>query len=137
MKEMAWHSRPASFAIASTVAESRPPESKMTARVVMVQTSRLSGCIEQLPRPQNLVSPKRVIERRFLDEIHFPAEQRRELVLAMHEIPQIPGIVRLENDEQIDVAVVVEIVADHRAEERQLRDPPLAAGLRDALGLHV
>src|ERR1043165_8539169 len=123
--------------MARTVAESRPPLSKMTARVVMVQTSRLSGCIEQLPRPQNLVSPKRVIERRFLDQIHFPAEQRRELVLAMHEIPQIPGIVRLEDDEQIDVAVVVEIVAKHRAEKRQLGDPPLAAGPPAAAGAEV
>src|ERR1043165_2369584 len=92
--------------------------------------SRRSGRIEHFARRQNLVSPKRVIERRFLDEIHFPAEQRVELVLAMHEIPQIPRIVRLENDEQIDVAVVVEIVAEHRAEKRQPRDPPPSAGLR-------
>src|SRR4029078_3357326 len=33
MKEMAWHARPACLAMAKTVAESRPPESKMTARM--------------------------------------------------------------------------------------------------------
>src|ERR1051325_1237377 len=33
MKEMAWHSRPACLAMARTGAESRPPASKMTARI--------------------------------------------------------------------------------------------------------
>src|ERR1043166_1768168 len=86
--------------------------------------SCVSGCIKHLACPHNLVPSKRVFQRRLLHQIHFPAKQRRQLVLAMHQIPQIPRIVRLEDHEQIDVAVVVEIVAQDRPEERQLRDPP-------------
>src|SRR6059058_4655724 len=39
MNDSAWHSRPSLFAIASTVAESRPPERRMTARTARILQS--------------------------------------------------------------------------------------------------
>src|SRR5438132_6266281 len=80
--------------------------------------SRSSGCIKNLPCRQDLVPPKRISQGRLLDEVDFSPEQRFDLIFQVKQIPQIPAGVRLEHDEQIDVAVAAEIVPQHGSEER-------------------
>ena len=66
--------------------------------------------------------PKRVSQSFPFDEVHAAAEERGELVAHRREVPETPRGVVGKGDQDID-----EVIPEHRSEERQLPDLPLAA----------
>jgi len=61
------------------------------------------------------------------DEIDFTSEDRRQLAGHLQVVEQAPLGVGLKGDQQIDVAVGCEILAQHRPEDLQPPDFPAAA----------
>src|SRR6185436_10246224 len=86
-----------------------------------------------LPRPKNLPSAEWISQASLADHVHLAAQKRRKLVLQVDEIKEAPARVRLERDQDIDIAAEVEIVPQDGAEERQLMDLPLPAEGLDLL----
>jgi len=73
------------------------------------------------------------LHRPFADQVDGSTEQRAEFLLHLDQIEQRPASVRGEGNEEVDVALRPEIVAQDRTEERQLGDPPTAAERLDRL----
>ena len=71
--------------------------------------------------------PKRVSQSFPFDEVHAAAEERGELVAHRREVPETPRGVVGKGDQDVDVALRTEVIPEHRSEERQLPDLPLAA----------
>ena len=72
-----------------------------------------------------------------LDEIDLPSEQQLKLFLHVEKISQTYGTSVGEYNEHIDVALVVEIVPQRRAEQLEPRDLPLPAERRDLVVRHM
>ena len=73
-----------------------------------------------------------VAEALLLDEVHVPAEEGDQFVAHLDQMEEVPRVIGLEAHEDIHVAVGPEVVAEDRAEQGELADPPLAAEGLDA-----
>jgi hypothetical protein len=85
--------------------------------------SRSSSGKDDLSVAQDRVTPKRVAQARLLDEMDLTPEDLPEVLLHGHQVEQAPRRVSGEGHQDIEVAVGPEVVAQHRSEQGQLRDP--------------
>lgn len=94
------------------------------------------GLIDGTGRPQDGFTSDGVVA--LLDafachQVHLTAQDVLDLVLHRDEVEEAPAGVLGKRDQHIYIAVVAEVFAQHRAEDRQLGDLPPAAVRLDLL----
>src|SRR5438552_1874921 len=65
------------------------------------------------------------------DQVDLTAEQCRKLLLHVQEIANAQSLLILKRGQHVDIAVLVEVVAQDRAEQLEPHDLPLPAELGD------
>src|SRR5438105_15534586 len=91
--------------------------------------SRSSGRIDNGQVTIDVVATEGVTDSALFDEIDRTSEQYLQFILHVEEGREAPMRVGSELHHHIHVAVGAEVVAHHRAEERQLHDLPAPAEL--------
>jgi len=77
------------------------------------------------------MSPERISQGLLLDEVDLPPEQLAEFIPHIEKIPETPHGLRLEGNQNIDVALGREVLAQNRAEQSELRHLPFPAELHE------
>ena len=127
-----------SVLIAKQVAHRRglPHHLEMLRRAQHVVQQRLVALLNGIE--DRLVAKDRrlaigIADRVLFDQVDCTPKQRRQLLAKVDKIQRAPRGVRLESDQQIDVAVGLRRPARDRAKERQLANPPTATKLGQRL----
>lgn len=81
------------------------------------------------------MAPKGISKKLLLNQVHPPPEQTPKFPLHLFEVVEAVLRIWREYNEHIDIAVRPEVLAQNRPEERELRDLPAAAELRDPFAL--
>src|SRR5918999_3182052 len=117
-------------------ARQSPTSSRIAAAASRIsRSSRSSRRIERLRLGKDLLAEVRV-DRLARNEVDRTAEERGELVLEVEE-PEPQAGVRLQDIEQVDVAVELVITTSNRAEHLQGRNSVTLAHLAQALRVDV
>jgi hypothetical protein len=78
---------------------------------------------------ENLVSAERISQGILLDEVYLSTEHIVQLVSHIQKIPETPGDLGLEGNENIDIAVWAKVISQNGAKESKFLDFPLPAEL--------
>src|SRR5215213_791183 len=117
--------------------ETPPAKATASRAAISISSNRASSpCIDDLCRLEDVLSPDVVpalLNSPAAYKIDLPPKD--SLQLFGHVRVSTPGPMHtgLEREEHVDITVRPEVVAQHRAEQRQLLDAPLPAERRDLL----
>ncbi len=81
-----------------------------------------SGCVIDDPGLVQYALADAAVEEFGREQVYVAVEDAGEFVLHGQQADQAGGVIRLEFDEDIDIALQVEVGAEDRAEERQAAD---------------